>query len=56
MRQGCIYTFDDCEIRVWSERGGIASEDGDSVVARERVGEGEAAVATSSSRDEDVHF
>lgn len=41
---------------MWCERRGIAGEDGDGMVAREGLGEDEAAVAASGSRDEDVHF
>lgn len=51
-----LSTFDDCEIWVCFERGGIAGEDGDGVVAREGLGEGKTAVAASGSGDEDVHF
>lgn len=47
--------MDDCEIRVWCERGRIAGEDGDGVVAGEGLGEDETAVAASGSGDEDVH-
>jgi hypothetical protein len=51
-----LRTFDDCEIWVWCERGGIAGEDGDGVVMGEGLGEDEAAVAACGSGDEDVHF
>lgn len=40
---------------MWCERGRIAGEDGDGVVAGEGLGEDETAVAASGSGDEDVH-
>lgn len=51
---GCA--FDDGEVGVGGERGGVAGEGGDGVVSGKGFLEGDGAVAASCSDDENMHF